>query len=96
MDAARYRWTMLFAAATSQSIRVHRRTDLAHKHKTAIAVHQDDFTKLEAALLLPLARIISGDVVASEESERVDSEAIQGPIAVSGNEHEPVRAVFFQ
>jgi hypothetical protein len=70
--------------------------NLAQKHKTAITVHQDDFTKLEAALLLPLARIISDDVVASEESQRVDSEAIQGPIAVSGNEHEPVRAVFFQ
>ncbi len=64
--------------------------------KTAVAIHEDDLTELQAAGLLSPARIIAGDVTAPKEHERVDGETVQRPIAVTDNEIEPVRAFFLQ
>jgi hypothetical protein len=66
------------------------------KMKAAFAIHELDLAELQTALLLSLARIVDGDVVASEHRERIDGEAIQRPVAVTGNEGEPVRVFFLQ
>jgi hypothetical protein len=48
------------------------------------------------AFLLPLARIIARDVVVTEEREGIDSEVVERPVAVLGNEREPVCMFFLQ
>jgi hypothetical protein len=45
---------------------------------------------------LPLARILARDVIGSEKRERIDSEAVQRPVAIPGNEREPVCTLTFQ
>jgi hypothetical protein len=47
-------------------------------------------------LLLPLARTIARDVVVTEEREGIDSEVVERPVAVLGNEREPVCMFFLQ
>jgi hypothetical protein len=69
---------------------------VALQMKAAVAIHELDVAKLQAALQLSLACIAFGDVVASEHGERIDSEAIHRPVAVTGNESEPVRVFFLK
>ena len=68
----------------------------SRSHKTAVAVDEYDFTELQASFLLPFPRSVARPVVAPEKSEGIDSEPAERPVAVLGNECEPLSMFFFQ
>jgi hypothetical protein len=68
----------------------------SRSHKTAVAVDEYDFTELQASFLLPFPRSVARPVVAPEKSEGIDSEPAERPVAVLGNECEPLSMFFLQ
>jgi hypothetical protein len=69
---------------------------LKRESDSAIRLVVTGCSRCVSALLLPLARTIARDVVVTGEREGIDSEVVERPVAVLGNEREPVCMFFLQ